>query len=74
MKPPHMPPMAKMETAMAYMNVDDSYVMFTPSERWRCAFLMNFSITWEKRLLRLVLINMFKMINTCSGALMTPVL
>ena len=33
MKPPHMPPMAKMETAMAYMKVDDSYVMFTPSER-----------------------------------------
>ena len=45
MKPPHMPPMAKMETAMAYMKVEDSYVMFTPSERWRCAFLINFSIT-----------------------------
>ena len=35
MNPPHMPPMAKMETAMAYMKVEDSYVMFTPSERWR---------------------------------------
>ena len=66
MKPPTIPPMAKMETTIAYIKVDRSYVMFSPSFRRLCANLINFSITWKRNASRLKNLNFWTFVSRSS--------